>query len=290
MQDKYRITAEYRGRIATIENRIHFFYAKKHELVNNLKKVHFAYKEGRISNKSYLTYIKNPAIQVWINYYESKINKLHNKAKDYISKIKEIRERKKTNKGAFVGLIALIVALVISSLALSGQISITGFAPLNVSSPITSEAIINKYYAIEMSDNLTYIEFENVTQLGINDVNATDNYNSAGGNTSLWITLNIDANVNVDFCINSSSPLISGGDTILQSNITWSDSNTSNMTVPTGPAGSTPLTAAYAAGTTNIAPGNKNFYRFWVDIPHNAKSGNYSNTIEFKAIETGAGC
>ena len=68
------------------------------------------------------------------------------------------------------------------------------------------------------------IQFDVVATLPpIDYVNATDNWNGPGSNTTLWINISDDSNVNVTFCIMSDNPLqLKGGAYFInESNITY---------------------------------------------------------------------
>jgi hypothetical protein len=175
---------------------------------------------------------------------------------------------------------------------LSQQITITGKA---TTQSTISNVTISKYLAIDLSTNLSAgITFGNVTSLPATDINASHNYDAGAGvnGTTMFVNISDDSNVAVDICINANTDLTDSvsGEIIAIGNESYSNSTSTNATLPpTG--GETSLTTSYVwAG--NESQGNQVYFRFWLDIPAGATSGDYNNTIGFKGVEqnSGAGC
>jgi len=187
--------------------------------------------------------------------------------------------------------IILITAFAVLLLATGGLVleeaGITGMDVVNTSSQVA----IQGYYAISASDALSGgIDFGNVNSLPAYHVNATHNYNSTNDNkTEYYITVSSASNVNVDFCVKANSDLrTSGGDVIGLGNFTWEDDTTNSATVPAVYGSS--LTTSYVTGSTAVAPGNDNYYRFWLNISASQAVGTYNNTVHFQGVQQGTSC
>lgn len=193
------------------------------------------------------------------------------------------------NAAVLIVLCALAV-LMFGGFLLSGDnTSFTGAATTQTTQ---SRVSISYYYAISLSDNLADgIDFGNITSLPATDLNATDNHNGANSTTTMWVLLSNDSNVNIDVCTRAQGPLnTTGGAEIGLGNYTWSDSLTTTGSLPSGPS-TTAYTTSFAKGNSvNIAPSSKGYYRYWLDVPVGQAAGTYTNTVEYKAVYTGAGC
>jgi hypothetical protein len=186
-------------------------------------------------------------------------------------------------------LMAISIVLLVISLVLLFQgffVNISGHATSEVST--TSNVSIGKYLSINMSDNLAEgIIFGDVTELPAVDTNASHNYDGAGSGSSMFVTVGVDSNTPVDFCVKASGDLMTDGADILGiGNETYS-----NASVATSPAlPGTALTTSFVKGMTNIAEGDSVYYRFWLDVPTNQPAGVYNNTIYFKGVVTTESC
>ena len=156
---------------------------------------------------------------------------------------------------------------------------------------VTDESCITmgQYIAISLSSNLSSIDFGSLS-VSTNDNNDTGNYNSTSY-TQNWITLSADSSVNVDFCIKANAALTKTGtaQTIPLVGYTYANHTTNAAGTP-ALGSSVALTTGYVVDTKNLAAGNKNYYRFWLDVPTATEAGDYNNTIYFKAVETGTSC
>ncbi len=191
----------------------------------------------------------------------------------------------------FVSLLVIVLVVSFGGLIsnLFYKLSITGAVTVQ---NVTSRVVIENYFSISASNNLSSgIDFGTIQQLPTDDANGTGNYNWTDSNnrTEYSIAVSTDSNVNVDFCIKANGNLnTSGGQEILLGNETWNDSITNNYTHPNLPG--TSFTTSYVKGSTNVAPGNSNYYRFWLDIPAATQAGTYNNTVSFKGVQTGSSC
>jgi hypothetical protein len=188
-------------------------------------------------------------------------------------------------------LFCVLAVLIVGLLAFSGTTqSPTGAA---TTQSTTSRVAISYYFAISLSANLaTGIDFGNITSLPANDLNATHDYDGANSTTTFWVHESNDSNVNIDICHRAQGPLTTAGnDTIGLGNYTWSDSLTNTSSSPAGPPGDNTFTTSFVkANNNNIAPNGNGYYRYWLDIPLSQPAGAYNNTVEYKAVYTGAGC
>jgi len=194
------------------------------------------------------------------------------------------------NAAILIVLFALVAVLFGGLLMNSHGSSITGAATTQTTQ---SRVAISYYYAITLSANLADgIDFGNITSLPVNDQNATDDYNGANSTTTMWVHEANDSNVNIDICHKAQGPLSTvGNDTIGLGNYTWSDNKNNTISQPSGPPGDNTFTTFFAKGNSvNIAPDGKGYYRYWLDVPVGQAAGTYTNTVEYKAVYTGASC
>ncbi len=190
----------------------------------------------------------------------------------------------------------LVIVLAISSVGIltSYSTSITGAA---TSRSTTSSAVIQKYFSINVSGNLSAgIDFGAIESLPAVNHNATLNWNdtvTAEGDdneTLYWLTVESDSNTPVDFCITATEFNTSGGAVIGIGNYTFSDAQWNNMTYP-GPIDELSMSdSAYVAGETGITVGSSDYFRFWLDVPATTESGTYNNTVTFLGRPTGTPC
>jgi hypothetical protein len=158
------------------------------------------------------------------------------------------------------------------------------------STDVFSNVSIAKSFALQFSLGLSEgIIFGDINFLPATNVNASHNYDGVGNSTNLYINVSTDGNSAVDFCIMGGSGLMNiGGDEIGLGNETYSTYNMSNFTHPT--LNEISLSQIYTKSGENIPLGGINYWRFWLDVPAGQPSGNYNNTVYFKAIETGVSC
>jgi hypothetical protein len=145
----------------------------------------------------------------------------------------------------------------------------------------TSNVTVAGYVAIALSTNWTLdnIQFGTLDP-ATNDNNATHNNDSTGGNSSYWVEVSTDSNLDPYICLRDDWALNStGGDVIGNGNFTW------NTTLSGGPT--EPILAGIAMNTTdvdawggNTVPRGQNLtFRFWLDIPLGQAFGTYNNTV-----------
>ena len=183
-----------------------------------------------------------------------------------------------------IGIIFICLALVV----VQNFNFITGFT---VEYSATSDVSVLKSLSISFSDNLSEgILFGDIAILPVEDVNASHNYDGVDNSTSLYINISQDGNTPVDLCVKASGNLVSlAADEIGLGNETYSNSTSSNSTDPLLSQDFS-LTTSYIKSGGEIPTGGINYYRFWLDIQASQPSGEYNNTISFKAIQTGSSC
>ncbi len=155
-----------------------------------------------------------------------------------------------------------------------------------------SNVTIQQYVAISMNTNLSLGILFGTVDPGILENNASHNYDDeTQTNTTMWLSIDTDSNINVDFCIKDDAALTKGGDTIPNTNYTYVGNNTINGNTMNDVTSSVNITTVYSNfGDDNLAPGNKTYMQFWLDIPVAQTPGLYVNNVNFKGIVTGASC
>ena len=171
----------------------------------------------------------------------------------------------------------------------SRNFGITGHA---TETSTISNVTIAKYLSISLCTNLSDgIIFGNVTELPATNLNATHNYDGASSGSTMCVNISNDGNTAIDLCTKGNTDLTSiASDTIGLANETYANSTVTNTGTPGAAANSTALTTSYVKSGNAVSTGGVNYYRFWLDIPAAQPSGNYNNSISFKAIQTGLNC
>lgn len=165
---------------------------------------------------------------------------------------------------------------------------LTGFA---TSGSTVSNVTITSYLSIAMSTNLQQgILFGSVDTLPANYINASHNYDGTSSASTMLINVSTDSNTNVDFCIKANANLQNAGTDIIGiGNETYSNSTTTDAANP-AIANNVSLTTSYVKNGANIAKGNGNYYRVWLNIPAAQATGTYNNSISFEGVVTGGSC
>lgn len=165
--------------------------------------------------------------------------------------------------------------------------AITGAQTQSIST--LSRAEIVAFIAISASQNFTDggIDFLQVTP-GTTNNNATGNFNSSK-QSEYFISVLPSTNVNVDFCIRSNTNLTTGAVAIPFPNYRFSNETQTDANRPGYPPNVLPINAndTFTRETTGVAPGGKDYYRFYLDVPAAQQPGVYSNTVIFRAVRTG---
>jgi hypothetical protein len=208
------------------------------------------------------------------------------------------------NKENFV-IVALSIALglLVGGLIFSNysiEIPSTG-AATTVDSNTT--ATIAAFFAINASTNLTSgIRFD-ITSLPYRNANASANYlNASGGgigggttdanNTFYFVTVELDSNVNVDFCITANASLYSGSNFInVTGNYSFANATVNNVTDPRlATQRHFNENATYKPVSQNRAVNQADYYRFWLNVSSAQAAGTYTNQIRFKGVQTSNLC
>lgn len=189
----------------------------------------------------------------------------------------------------YYNLILGIIFVVFSFLAAFEYGSIHGFA---TSGDVSSNVTISNSLAIDFSSALSSgIYFGEVKFLPATNVNATENYNGTDNATEYYVLVSEDGNVAIDLCIKANAPLTSSAlDVIgLGNESYYYNINSTNLSLPSV-SNEVSLTLNYAKAGENIPVGDRNYLRFWLDVPASQASGEYNNSIYFKGIGTGNDC
>jgi hypothetical protein len=258
-----------------LEHRLEQAHQQKRRLAHKLDEVKKAYLDGRISKAQYIKHSKHAAYNKHAEHYD-----------------KKIKRYKKSLYGHKTDSQLLMLLLVVGMLGI--MVIGSSFGPGLISGYVTSgtktEAVIQQYFAVALSNNLADgIEFGTILFDTANN-SATDNYNGLSNGTTLYVILSNNSNVHIDSCIKANADLINANnDTIAAENITWSYANTTSSAVPSLSNG-TRLSKTFADGLQDITPGYANYMRFWLDVPDAQPPGTYNNTIEFQGVKTGVTC
>lgn len=194
-----------------------------------------------------------------------------------------------TQKGSWYNVVLIVVIVVaIVMLFFSNAVAITGHA---TESTTTSNVTIQKYLSIALCANLSSgISFGDVSSLPATDLNGTHNYDGASSGSSYCVNVSNDGNTPIDVCIRADGDLTTlAADAIGLANETYSNSTSTNLTLP-DPSADTSLTTSYVKSGAGIPVGSENYYRFWLDIPAAQPSGDYNNTVYFKGVTTALAC
>ncbi len=185
--------------------------------------------------------------------------------------------------GAFILFLAFLFFSLSSSNLVSGASSSASFV---------SKVNIEKYFSIALSDNLsTGIDFGTASGGTTLTVAALLNNDTLTNGTDYFISVSPDSNVPVDLCIKANNHLLStSGAFFGVGNETWSSSNSSNDSAPSGPFGAIPLSLSYTPALLYVSANQSAYFRFWLDVPLNVVEGAYNNSLSFEGVSTGLGC
>ncbi|MBU0530698.1 MAG: hypothetical protein KKC05_03415 [Nanoarchaeota archaeon] len=189
--------------------------------------------------------------------------------------------------------IYFVVAIVMISLIVN-----LSYAAETSEQTTPSNATVSKNVAIALSTNLsTGIQFGSVNPASGNN-NATGNNDGGEGeagdggpaNSSYFIAISTDSNINVDICIRDDWELNTSDDVVIRNgNYSWTDNSTSNSTED-NTTEFYMLTKYVKTNVTNMAGGARTFFKFWLDVPAAQAAGTYNNTVYFKGVENAVAC
>ncbi|MCK5476774.1 MAG: hypothetical protein KAI55_02550 [Candidatus Aenigmarchaeota archaeon] len=185
-----------------------------------------------------------------------------------------------------------ILDIFIISILIVSVLGFQGWGATSDEHTTSSNVTIANYVAIGLSTNLsTGILFGTLDPDTTNN-NATHNYDGENTASTYSVDVSTDSNINIDLCIKDNAPLTitSSGFTIENGNYTWADNSTANSS-SMNPANSYVIGTTYQkTNTTNIAGGESDYIRFWLDVMLNQAPGNYNNTIHIKGVVAGGNC
>ncbi len=192
-----------------------------------------------------------------------------------------------TKKLVYRSSLFILIFLTLILLFVQNSKLITGYSSYNLTSNVT----LNKFLSVDFSEDLTNgIYFGSIDILPSTNTNASHDYDKLNNGTGYYINVSTDSNTNVDFCIKGGGNMISpANDVILLANESYSNSTLTNSSIPSLNQ-KISLTTSYIKSGDNVLIGSSNYYRFWLDIPTAQPSGDYNNTIYFKAIQNGISC
>ncbi len=158
---------------------------------------------------------------------------------------------------------------------------------------VTANVTVSPQIAIAGSnDLLAGVNVQNLTP-GTSANNASKNVNPADNNTTTYYIKADAANsLNLDLCVNASGDLTTGaGDVIyLAGNFTWNDSRYNTTDFAVYPGVNFSLFPGTKTESKTIVPGERVYFRFYLNVPDNQPAGNYANTISFRAKMAGVAC
>jgi hypothetical protein len=187
------------------------------------------------------------------------------------------KEASSNNTELALAVVAVVALLGVGAFIFQG-------APFQTTNELTGRAVdntlsrvvIQNYVAIAKGGNLSdQIDFGTINIMPTSNINGTANYDPT--NTGYYVSVSADSNIGVDFCIRANASLTNAGaNTIPLANYTWADDTTNGAGNP-APFGIA-LTTSYVAtsASTNVLPGNDNYYRFWLDVDAATSPGTYS--------------
>lgn len=266
---------------------------QRNDLLTKLDELSNLYASGDIDSLHHqelrFQYLRGETLEDWQLNYNYRHASLNRELKTIELRTKSVRNQGRNNKLQIAMVVAFAVLFTsLVGLAVGGESHIGG-AAVSSESVIPSNATIQVYFAVAASENITNgIEFGFLPPETSNN-NATDNYNVDSTNSSLFLTISGDSNVNVDFCLAANTDLKNGTDSIPLANLRFANATTTDIDTPSlGQANS--VTTSYQLNNLNVLPGSRQYYRFWLDIPSDTPALSYNNTITFGAVQTGSTC
>lgn len=214
-------------------------------------------------------------------YFKKRLVAIKHREKDLLSRIKhETNAIKNRTK-----LIAVTVAMFVIFAPIIGLnlVELTGLA---TSVEVDTDSRVEVQSWLAASFSVTTIQYGGSLIAGTVDNNASLNYAGAASSTGYYLTLDEDSNVNAKTCIKGTA--ISGPTTLALGNATWNSSTSSGATIPATPGDE--MTTSYATSQTSISPGDKDYYRFWMDVPSGQTPGDYETNITVNAVVAGSSC
>ncbi len=205
-------------------------------------------------------------------YFKKRLDAIKHREKDLISRIKHENQSSKSRAKAITVLAAMLVVFL--PIMTFTTIELTGFAS-SVSST-TASAVVAEYYAVSLATST--ISFGNLN-VGDNDENAALN-NLGSSAPGYYLTLSADSNTNVQTCLHGAGDFSGGSETMSLGNMIWDGNQTGSSSSPLLSAAQS-MTTSKVRSSTTLAAGNKEYYRFWMDVPGDTAVEDYSTTITF---------
>lgn len=277
-----------RKEILDTERKLREISSERTHKLRVLSRVNRDYDLGKISYAEYSevwsSTLNRYSVEELISGYDSWTKSLEERKKALESEIADIRrDQDQANRALSVSLSLILVFGMIVGLSMFGTEirDLTGFATSETAAT-TGEAIINAYYAIQLSNNT--IAFGTIQH---NTSNNSAVENRVGASASdYYINVSNDSNVDVDVNIsaNNNLELVGSSFVIGVGNLSWASDENSTSTKP-GVVNETSMstTPTLTTDTFNSVAGDVIYYRFWIDIPYGQPAGTYNNSITLEA-------
>ncbi len=205
-------------------------------------------------------------------YFKKRLEAIKHREKDLLSRIKhETHASKSRAKAITVAAAMLVVFLPILTFT---TLELTGFATSNSST--TASAVVVEYYAVSLATST--ISFGTL-DAGDDDENAALN-NLGSSAPGYYLNLSTDSNTDVQTCLHGAGDFSGGSETMSLGNLKWDGNQTGSSSSPLLSAAQS-MTTTKVRSSTTLAAGNKEYYRFWMDVPADTAVEDYSTTITF---------
>jgi len=250
--------------------------SQKARLAKRLIELNKDLKAKKISYKVYEDKFKyllgGKTVEQKKKYFKKRLEAIKHREKDLISRIKHENHAIKNRSKTIV--VAAAMLILFAPIALFGVTELTGFA--TSTSSTTASAVVAEYYAVSLATST--ISFGTL-DAGDDDENAALN-NLGSSAPGYYLTLSSDSNTDVQTCLHGAGDFSGGSETMSLGSMTWDGNKTGSSVSP-------PLSAAQAMTTskvrssTTLTAGNREYYRFWMDVPGDTAAEDYSTTITF---------
>ena len=210
-------------------------------------------------------------------YFKKRLVAIKHREKDLLSRIKHETHAIRT-KFKLITVTAIMFAMFASLIGV-GLIDLTGFATSTCST--TASAVVAEWFAVSSPGD---INFGGLVHDTTGNNAGSNNWGSSA--SGYYLQLSPNSNINAKTCIKSVN--WDGPSALALANLKWNSSTSSSSSVPGTPGSA--MTTSYVTSQSSISPGDKDYYRFWMDVPSGQVAGDYNTTTTFKAITTSSSC
>lgn len=204
-------------------------------------------------------------------YFKKRLVAIKHREKDLLSRIKHETHSSK-NKTKLIAVTAIMFAMIAPLIGI-GLIDLTGFA--TSTSSTTASAVVAEWYAVSSPGDINFGTLVHDTTGN----NAGSN-NWGSGSSGYYLTLHTDSNTDVQTCLHGAGDFSGGSETMSLGNMVWDGNQTGSSSSPLLSAAQS-MTTTKVRSSTTLAAGNKEYYRFWMDVPADTAVEDYSTTITF---------